>query len=99
VSFFDSVRNFLSRRRTAYIQTFQPNGPLAPFAQEVLADLARFCRANKSCFHKDPRAHAVAEGRREVWLRIQNYLQLTDEQLWALYDAGQPANPRSNEDA
>jgi hypothetical protein len=51
----------------------------------VLKDLAKFCRAHESTFHKDPRAHAVMEGRREVWLRIQNQLNLTDEELWALY--------------
>jgi hypothetical protein len=33
----------------------------------------------------------VAEGRREVWLRIQAHLRLTDEELWRLY--GQAPNP------
>lgn len=57
-------------------------------AEEVLADLAKFCRANQSTFHADPRVHAVAEGRREVWLRITQHLNLTDDQLWRMY--GQP---------
>lgn len=83
---FERARGFLARRRTAYVKTF-----LGPFGQEVLADLAKFCRANESTFHADPRAHAVAEGRREVWLRIQKHLQLTDDQLWQLY--GQPSPP------
>jgi hypothetical protein len=39
----------------------------------VLEDLAKFCRADQSCFDADPRIHAVLEGRREVWLRIQEY--------------------------
>lgn len=78
---FQQLRDFISRRRTAYVKTFLNN----VFGQEVLADLARFCRANESTFHPDARAHAVAEGRREVWLRIQRHLQLTDDQLWALY--------------
>ena len=80
-SMMDEIRGFISRRRTAYIRVFLNNA----FGKEVLEDLARFCRANESTFHADPRAHAVAEGRREVWLRIQRHLQLTDEQLWALY--------------
>jgi hypothetical protein len=58
---------------------------MTPFGQEVLADLAKFCRAHETCFHPDARAHAVAEGRREVFLRIQRHLNLSDEQLWQLY--------------
>jgi hypothetical protein len=41
---------------------------------EALLDLAEFCRANESCFHEDPRMHAALEGRREVWLRIQEHI-------------------------
>ena len=51
---------------------------------EALLDLAEFCRANESCFHEDPRMHAALEGRREVWLRIQEHLHLTPAQLMAL---------------
>ncbi len=51
---------------------------------EVLLDLAEFCRANESCFHEDPRMHAALEGRREVWLRIQEHIHLTPAQLMAL---------------
>lgn len=85
------ARNFLARRRTAYVKTFQ-----GPFGEEVLADLAKFCRANQSTFHADPRVHAVAEGRREVWLRISQHLNLTDEQLWRLY--GQPTRTELTND-
>ena len=80
MSFLDKAQQFLGRRRTAYVKTF-----LTPFGQEVLADLAKFCRAHETCFHMDARAHAVAEGRREVFLRIQRHLNLTDDQLWQLY--------------
>jgi len=75
------AQNFLARRRTAYVKTFLDN----TFGDEVLCDLAKFCRANATTFHVDPRAHALAEGRREVWLRIQHHLRLTDEDLWRLY--------------
>ena len=80
MTLIERAQNFLARRRTAYIKTF-----LNPFGQEVLKDLSSFCRANDSTFHTDARAHAVAEGRREVWLRVQKHLQLTDAQLWQLY--------------
>lgn len=56
----------------------------SPAGLEVLADLAAFCRAAESCFHADPRMHAMLEGRREVFLRIQSRLNLTQKQLYAL---------------
>lgn len=32
----------------------------------------------------------MLDGRREVWNRIASHLNLTSEQLWALYDGRQP---------
>lgn len=55
-------------------------------------DLARFCRADQSTFHADARVHAVLEGRREVWLRIQEHLRLSDEELFTLYNGQAPIN-------
>lgn len=51
----------------------------------VLKDLARFCRAHQTTFHPDPRFHAVLEGRREVWLKIEQYLQLSTEEIYELH--------------
>lgn len=75
----DKVRQLLSSRQQCYRQTFK-----GPVAEAVLRDLARFCRANVSAFHADARLHAVAEGRREVWLRIQNHLNLSPADLFRL---------------
>jgi hypothetical protein len=47
----------------------------------VLADLARFCRADESTFNADPRVEGVLQGRREVWLRIAKHLNLTPDEL------------------
>lgn len=63
----------------------------------MMADLARFCRADRTCFDPDARAHALAEGRREVYLRIQEHLTLTPEQLLLLYDG--PQNTDGDDDA
>lgn len=82
------AKEFIGRRRTAYVKTFD-----GAFAEEVLLDLARFCRAEQSTFHADARVHAVLEGRREVWLRIQEHLKLSDDQLFALYN-GVPTKPK-----
>lgn len=81
----DRAMGFLRGRAHAYRVTFT-----GPRAEDVLADLAKFCRATESTFHSDPRAHAVAEGRREVWLRIQHHLQLDDAELWKRYGNGAP---------
>lgn len=75
------AKGFLSHRQQAYQQTFS-NGK---FSEEVLKDLAKFCRATETTFHDDPRKHAVAEGRREVWLRITSHLHLDPETLWQKY--------------
>lgn len=76
----EKARRFLMRRRHNYRLAF-----LSPPGQEVLRDLAAFCRANETTFHQDARLHAVAEGRREVWLRIANHLNMPPDDLWALY--------------
>jgi hypothetical protein len=78
--------DFLRARRTAYQLTFRDDNYAA---QQVLIDLAKFCRAGRTTFHPDPRISAVLQGRHEVWLRITNHLHLTSEQLFALYNGNQ----------
>src|SRR5688500_260506 len=52
----------------------------------VLADLATFCRADETCVVPGDRDRTyVLEGRREVWLRIQDHLKLSTEQLVQKY--------------
>ncbi len=52
-----------------------------PARRSVLPDLAEFCGAA----YPAPDIHMErAAGRRDVWLRIQNHLNLTDQQLYAL---------------
>lgn len=52
----------------------------------VLADLVPFCRAAETCVVPGDRDRTyVLEGRREVYLRIQDYLTLTPEQLVERY--------------
>jgi hypothetical protein len=56
----------------------------------VLGDLAVFCGEQQSSVRVngqkvvDPYAMAVAEGRREVWLRIRAMLEMESSQAWAL---------------
>lgn len=76
----ETMYALLMKRRHSYQATFR-----APTAQLVLADLARFCRANQTTFHTDERAHVLLEGRREVWLRIAQHLHMDPDELWKLY--------------
>lgn len=75
-------------RALDYLRVRSRNYKLAfssPPAQDVLIDLAKFCRANESCFDADPRKHAILEGRREVWLRLMNHIRLNPDELYAIY--------------
>lgn len=68
-------------RRSDYMTTFNN-----PVGERVLADLAEFCRARETTFHTDGRLHAILEGRREVWLRINKYLNLSDREIQQLIE-------------
>jgi len=80
---------FVAERQTDYIRTFS-----TPHGEKVLADLARFCRANETTFHTDPRVHAALEGRREVFLRLQAHLNLQDEELFRYFGAASAPTPK-----
>lgn len=79
---WNKLKDLLFNRQIAYRNIFNVD---SPFAVSVLEDLAFFCRAHDSTFHKNDRAHALMEGRREVWLRIQQHLELDSKMLWKLY--------------
>ena len=55
----------------------------------ALKDIARFCRAAETTFHptQDARTQAMLEGRRQVWLRIEQHLKLSPEELLVVYRA------------
>ena len=82
----------LFRRRQSYRRLFlDGDGKANPSAEIVLADLKRFCRAETSTAVVspvskaiDPLAMAMAEGRREVWNRIQSYLHMADREITQL---------------
>ena len=76
----DKIKDFISGRAYAYRKTFD-----CPHGDKVLRDLATFCRAHNTTAHKDDKVTYLQEGRREVWLRIQQHLNLDDEQLWELF--------------
>jgi hypothetical protein len=78
----DKAREFLRTRGQKYRSTFAGvNG------EAVLDDLAKFCRANESTFHTDPRVEGIMQGRREVWLRIANHLNMSEDELWSHFNS------------
>ena len=73
--------DFLAIRKRDYVLTFRKTLS----GQAVLRDLARFCRARQTCYHPEEFMRGVLTGRREVWLRINDHLNLSEAQLAELY--------------
>ncbi len=82
----EATRRFISGRQGAYRRTFNLE---SRDADVVLQDLARFCRAHASTASTDPYMAARLDGRREVFLRISQHLQLDERTLWMLYGGPQ----------
>lgn len=69
-------------RSRSYKQTFG-----GPPGKKVLADLKRFCRAQTPTADvSSVEATFLAEGRREVWLRIMAHLNLTEQDIYDLQE-------------
>lgn len=87
----DGLRRFIQKRRTAYRAVFT-----GPAADIVLADLRKFCRADRAPAMAsqitgtiDPIATGIAIGRQEVWHRIAQNVHISDEDLYRLVNATQ----------
>lgn len=78
----DAIKRLFVGRSFAYNQVFSRQNQ---FTNAVLKDLAKFCRAYESTFDVDQRKHAALEGRREVWLRIAENLELSGEEIYELH--------------
>ncbi len=80
-SLLEKAKRWLGERRYAYRQTFK-----GPLGEVVLRDLAQFCKARESTFHDNERVQSKLDGRREVFLRIAHHMNLSEADLWRLYD-------------
>ena len=65
-----------TRKSAAYREAFATGAGLC-----VLADLAKFTNKGKTPFHKDPLEMARRAGMQEVFLRIQQSADMTDQQV------------------
>lgn len=75
-----TVRQILEERKQAFDRVFDESDPSVRI---VLEHLSGFCREHQTCFHPDPRVHAVLEGRREVMLKIRRILNSSVDELCA----------------
>lgn len=80
---YNSVEELMRDRKIAYGQVFGVAD--SPAHNLVLQDLNRFCRATATTFHQNERLHCLLEGRREVVLRIHDYLTLSIDELCKKY--------------
>ena len=87
------LERILNRRRNYRMLFLDADNKPNRAAEVVLADLRRFCRAQVSTAainpltrSIDPLAMAMAEGRREVWNRIQAHLNLSDRDITNLQE-------------
>lgn len=81
------------------------DGKPSPAAAIVLGRLAKFCHANRTTLkvsftrqQTDPLATAAAEGRREVWMLLQQYLSLDEADVLRAISAHERAQ-ESNDNA
>ena len=76
----EELLRYFADKKTAFQLTFG-----SPTGKAVLADLAPYCRAKESCVVIGDRDRTyVLEGRRDVYLRIQQFLELPPEDLIVL---------------
>lgn len=88
-----SVQRILNRK-ASYRRTFMDaSGNISRDAEVVLADLRKFCRATSSTVTVspvtksiDPIAMGMAEGRREVWMRLMAHLHIDEKQVFNLQE-------------
>lgn len=78
----DQLRQLMKERQRAYSEVF---GNQNAANKLVLEDLKRFCRFSASTFHVEPAIHALLEGRREVILRIDDYCNMSIDELCNKY--------------
>lgn len=80
-AFRRKVEELLRGRMYAYRRVFVDGGSTVDDRAIVLNDFANFCRKKRSTADANPHVAARLDGRREVVLRIDEYLELTLEQL------------------
>lgn len=71
----DAIANVLGKANS-YREIFK-----SPAGRRVLYDLSQRCGAASTTYHEDAREQARLEGRRQIWLEIQQFLRLTQADI------------------
>lgn len=91
----------LQTLQRAYAMVFGREGERGEAVAIVMRDLALEGHAHHSTFDPDGRIHARREGRRDMWLHIQELLNIPHQELWGRYrkqlEFQQPAAPADEE--
>lgn len=89
----EAAKHFIEERKRDYALCFG-----TPAGQRVLVDLTKFCRGAESFVVPGDRDRTyVLAGRLETWLRIEQHLNLTPDELFQLY-AGRPSTGAKTDD-
>lgn len=78
----EKIKEEIRARKLAFQRCFRDGNASTDDVVIMRRVLDRFCRKNRSTFHADQRLHALAEGRREVMLLIDDYTELTVDDLF-----------------
>lgn len=82
----NTLRRMAIMRARSYRRTFMIEGSINRDAEIVLADLREFSCGNATTFSPDPYVAARRQGRREVWLRITQHLNLDEARVQQLVE-------------
>jgi hypothetical protein len=80
--FVKEAIDLITRRHVAWNRVFE-----GPDGRQVERQLSIFCFANTTTFDIDPIKSAYKQGRKDVWILMQNYRHLTPKQLAVIYQA------------
>lgn len=71
------MHKFWQRKQWGYRQAFDNEA-----GKIVLADLRIYCHATKTAFSSDPLEMARIEGRREVFMRVMDFLKVDYDTIY-----------------
>ena len=79
------ARATLEVRQGSFRRVFKQGTPSRDDRDVVNADLKNFCRGGETTFHDSERIHVLLTGRQEVYLRIEDFLNLSVDELVLKY--------------
>lgn len=71
-------------RKVAYGRVFVDGNSTADDRKIVMDDLKNFCREDRSTYTADPRKSDFLAGRREVILRVNDHIERSVDELYAM---------------